>query len=63
MSGESKMETFTYDALDLSEGRVVLQCPTSMTPEEHEDFVRWVEIVTRKIRRMVVYHRPQAGIQ
>ena len=37
----------------LAEGEVVLQWPNQMSPESYEDFKDWLELITRKAKRMV----------
>ena len=41
------------DVFTLKEGDVVLQWPTSMSPESYEDLKDWIELMTRKVRRSV----------
>jgi hypothetical protein len=41
------------DVFTLKEGEVVLQWPSSMSPESFEDFKDWIELMTRKAKRSV----------
>ena len=41
------------EVFTLSEGEVVLQWPNQMSPESYEDFKDWLELITRKAKRMV----------
>jgi hypothetical protein len=41
-----KQEVFT-----LSEGDVVLQWPSEMSPESYTDFKDWLDLIARKVQR------------
>lgn len=40
------------DIFTLPEGRVLLQYPSTMSPDSFVDFSAWLELVRRKIARM-----------
>ena len=47
------MITLREDRFSLTEGNVIIQCPTPLSQESFQDLVDWLDIVKRNIGRSV----------
>lgn len=48
-----RMDSHLQDIFNVDEGQAVIQWPVGMTSASYEDFVAWLDIVKRKIKRQV----------
>lgn len=46
------------DCFSLDEGQVILRWPPEMSPESYEDLKDWLELMIRRMKRVV---KPEAG--
>lgn len=51
------------DVFTLTEGDVVLQWPSKMSPESFADFKDWLELITRKAKRAIVEKAAESDVE
>lgn len=56
-------ERLNHDAFTLPEGRVVLQWPARLSPESYADLKDWLDLMARRIARVVHEQPPATAVE